>query len=191
MDGRRRLLVQAGSWAAALSCPLPSAASTVQRVTLAVPGPGNLLTLPLPLASRIGADQAEGLAFSVPAGVAMPPSLRNVIAEWRRDLRQPIPPGGHLGAWARAGVLLLNTVLTVEDSAPASHTDGVSERPNWTATSNAAVARRSCGGSPATPTSWTGPWSAAPDERWTGSRARPRATASSSTASARGRPTRR
>lgn len=70
-----------------------------------------------------GAGQAEGLAFSVPAGVAMPPSLRNVIAEWRRDLRQPIPPGGHLGAWARAGVLLLNTVLTVEDSAPASHTD--------------------------------------------------------------------
>lgn len=68
-----------------------------------------------------GAGQSEGLAFSVPDGVAMPPSLRNVLAEWRRDLQQPMPAGGHLGAWARAGVLLLNAVLTVEDGKPASH----------------------------------------------------------------------
>lgn len=67
--------------------------------------------------------QAEGLAFSVPDGVPLPPSLRNVLQEWRRDLGRPTPAGGHLGAWARAGVLLLNTVLTVEQGRPASHAD--------------------------------------------------------------------
>lgn len=79
MDGRRRLLVQAGSWAAALSCPLPSAASTMQRVSLAVPGPGNLLTLPLPLASRIGADQAEGLAFDILYVGGGPQAIRSML----------------------------------------------------------------------------------------------------------------
>ena len=65
--------------------------------------------------------QAEGLAFSVPDGVTLPPSLRNVLQEWRRDLGRPMPAGGHLGRWARAGVLLLNTTLTVEEGRPASH----------------------------------------------------------------------
>lgn len=65
--------------------------------------------------------QAEGLAFSVPAGVAVPPSLRNVFGELRRDLGLPIPPSGQLSAWARRGVLLLNTTLTVEKARPASH----------------------------------------------------------------------
>lgn len=68
-----------------------------------------------------GPGQAEGLAFSVPAGVKPPPSLRNVLAEWSRDLGHPVPRSGHLGAWARQGVLLLNTVLTVEDGQPAAH----------------------------------------------------------------------
>lgn len=65
--------------------------------------------------------QAEGLAFSVPPGVPPPPSLRNIRAELARDLGGPMAGGGHLGGWARRGVLLLNTVLTVEDGKPGSH----------------------------------------------------------------------
>ncbi len=68
-----------------------------------------------------GAGQAEGLAFSVPAGTKPPPSLRNILGEISRSLGVPHPPNGHLGGWARQGVLLLNTVLTVEDGQPAAH----------------------------------------------------------------------
>ncbi len=68
-----------------------------------------------------GAGQAEGLAFSVPAGTKPPPSLRNILAEISRSLGVPHPPSGHLGGWARQGVLLLNSVLTVEDGQPAAH----------------------------------------------------------------------
>ena len=68
-----------------------------------------------------GAGQAEGLAFSVPVGQKLPPSLRNIYKELQRDLGCPVPAHGHLGGWARQGVLLLNTALTVEDAAPASH----------------------------------------------------------------------
>jgi uracil-DNA glycosylase len=68
-----------------------------------------------------GAGQAEGLAFSVPPGVKPPPSLRNILGEISRSLGVPHPPNGHLGGWARQGVLLLNTVLTVEDAVPAAH----------------------------------------------------------------------
>src|SRR6185295_11732041 len=68
-----------------------------------------------------GAGQAEGLAFSVPAEVVVPPSLRNMLLELRRDLGIERPSGGHLGGWADQGVLLLNTVLTVEEGRPASH----------------------------------------------------------------------
>jgi uracil-DNA glycosylase len=57
----------------------------------------------------------------VPPGQRRPPSLRNVFTELQRDLRLPTPLHGHLGAWARQGVLLLNTCLTVEASKPASH----------------------------------------------------------------------
>ena len=67
-----------------------------------------------------GENQAHGLAFSVPDGVAIPPSLRNIHAELERDLRIA-RPAGDLQRWARQGVLLLNTVLTVERDAPASH----------------------------------------------------------------------
>ncbi len=67
-----------------------------------------------------GPGQAEGLAFSVPAGCKMPPSLRNIFKELLRDLGTA-PPSTHLGGWARQGVLLLNTCLTVEDGKPASH----------------------------------------------------------------------
>ena len=72
-----------------------------------------------------GRGQAEGLAFSVAPGVPMPPSLRNIFKELQRDLGTPTPPfpnpGGSLVAWARNGVLLLNTCLTVEEGRPASH----------------------------------------------------------------------
>ncbi len=66
-----------------------------------------------------GAGQAEGLAFSVPDGVAAPPSLRNIQKELQRDLSLPL--GHSLLPWARQGVLLLNSCLTVEDGLPASH----------------------------------------------------------------------
>ncbi|WP_051495981.1 uracil-DNA glycosylase, partial [Methylibium sp. T29-B] len=68
-----------------------------------------------------GPGQAEGLAFSVPTGVRPPPSLRNIFAELQRDLGQPMPASGSLLAWARRGVLLLNTSLSVEDGLPGSH----------------------------------------------------------------------
>jgi len=72
-----------------------------------------------------GRGQAEGLAFSVAPGVALPPSLRNIFKELQRDLGTPAPPfpvpGGSLVNWARHGVLLLNTCLTVEEGQPASH----------------------------------------------------------------------
>lgn len=68
-----------------------------------------------------GPGQAEGLAFSVPAGLKLPPSLRNIFKELQRDLGQPLPASGHLLAWAQRGVLLLNTCLTVEDGQAASH----------------------------------------------------------------------
>ncbi|MCW5655428.1 uracil-DNA glycosylase [Hydrogenophaga sp.] len=68
-----------------------------------------------------GPGQAEGLAFSVAPGVRVPPSLRNMFQEIQRDLGQPMPADGSLVRWARQGVLLLNTCLTVEDGEPASH----------------------------------------------------------------------
>jgi uracil-DNA glycosylase len=68
-----------------------------------------------------GEGQAEGLAFSVPRDHRPPPSLRNIFKELRRDLGLPMPATGHLGAWARQGVLLLNASLTVEAGRPAAH----------------------------------------------------------------------
>lgn len=65
--------------------------------------------------------QAHGLAFSVQRGVTPPPSLRNLFRELKDDLGVPVPEHGHLASWARHGVLLLNTVLTVRAGEPASH----------------------------------------------------------------------
>jgi uracil-DNA glycosylase len=81
-----------------------------------------------------GAGQAEGLAFSVPPGCRPPPSLRNMFKELQRDLGLAPPAHGHLGAWARQGVLLLNTTLTVEDGRPGSHA-----RRGWEALTDALV----------------------------------------------------
>lgn len=68
-----------------------------------------------------GPGQAHGLAFSVRHGVAIPPSLRNIRKEIARDLGLPAPDHGCLEAWARQGVLLLNTVLSVQAGEAASH----------------------------------------------------------------------
>jgi uracil-DNA glycosylase len=66
-------------------------------------------------------DQAHGLCFSVRPGVPVPPSLVNILRELRDDLGCEIPDHGCLTAWARQGVLLLNTVLTVRAHQPNSH----------------------------------------------------------------------
>jgi len=68
-----------------------------------------------------GAGQAQGLAFSVAPGVRVPPSLRNVFKELHQSLGLALPAHGSLESWAKQGVLLLNTSLTVEDGQPASH----------------------------------------------------------------------
>lgn len=65
--------------------------------------------------------QAQGLAFSVPAGTKLPPSLKNILGEYCSDTGYPFPASGDLTPWARAGVLLLNTVLTVDSGCAASH----------------------------------------------------------------------
>ena len=69
-----------------------------------------------------GEGQAEGLSFSVPKGMGIPPSLRNIYKELDQDDVDFTNPGhGHLENWAKQGVLLLNSVLTVEKNSPASH----------------------------------------------------------------------
>jgi uracil-DNA glycosylase len=83
-----------------------------------------------------GAGQAHGLSFSVPVGIDIPPSLQNIYKELERDLG--VKPAGHgsLESWARQGVLLLNSSLSVRANSPASHfhigwerfTDAIIER---------------------------------------------------------------
>ncbi len=68
-----------------------------------------------------GEGQAHGLSFSVPDGIKIPPSLRNIYKELHRDLGVTIPASGNLEAWARQGVLLLNASLTVRASEANSH----------------------------------------------------------------------
>ncbi len=68
-----------------------------------------------------GPGQAQGLCFSVRRGVALPPSLVNIYKELRTDLGIEPPGHGDLSSWARQGVLLLNTTLTVRAGQAASH----------------------------------------------------------------------
>src|SRR5574344_2133291 len=86
-----------------------------------------------------GPGQAHGLCFSVKKGVEPPPSLKNIFTELHDDLGIPVPPHGELTAWAKQGVLLLNTVLTVREGAANSHkskgweifTDRIISELNW------------------------------------------------------------
>ncbi|OLS01526.1 uracil-DNA glycosylase [Tissierella creatinophila] len=68
-----------------------------------------------------GRGQSHGLAFSVKKGVMIPPSLRNMFKELNTDLGLPIPNNGYLEKWAKQGVLLLNTSLTVREAQANSH----------------------------------------------------------------------
>lgn len=82
-----------------------------------------------------GPGQAMGLAFSVPAGVPLPPSLRNIFRELEDDTGVQPPRSGDLTAWAERGVLLLNPVLTVEGGKANSHADW-----GWQAVTDAILA---------------------------------------------------
>ncbi|MCY4419437.1 MAG: uracil-DNA glycosylase [Cytophagales bacterium] len=68
-----------------------------------------------------GPNQAHGLAFSVPEGERIPPSLENIFKELHQDLGRVIPSSGDLSSWASRGVLLLNSMLSVRAGQPGSH----------------------------------------------------------------------
>ena len=68
-----------------------------------------------------GSNEANGLAFAVSKGVRLPPSLQNIYKELYNDLGITVSTNGDLEKWAREGVLLLNSVFTVEKDKPASH----------------------------------------------------------------------
>ena len=70
-----------------------------------------------------GQGQANGLSFSVNDGIPIPPSLLNIFKELESDLSIPFPNSGNLQSWANQGVLLLNTILTVEKDNANSHKD--------------------------------------------------------------------
>lgn len=86
------------------------------------------------------AGQAMGLSFSVPDGVAMPPSLQNIFKEIQGDLGVGVPQSGNLTRWAEQGVLLLNATLTVR-----AHQAGSHQRHGWERLTDAAISRLSEG----------------------------------------------
>lgn len=79
--------------------------------------------------------QAQGLCFSVPDGVQIPPSLVNIYKEIESDLGVKCPPSGDLTRWARQGVLLLNATLTVREHQAGSH-----QRQGWEQFTDAVIA---------------------------------------------------
>lgn len=128
------------AWAAALAPAAPAVAAVEARVAAAraagmavapaEPDVWRALALVPPEAVRVvllGQDpyptpgHADGLAFSVRPGVAPPRSLANVFRELEADLGLRPPAGGSLEPWARQGVLLLNSTLTVEEGAAGAH----------------------------------------------------------------------
>ena len=68
-----------------------------------------------------GMGQAHGLCFSVPDGISLPPSLKNIYQELELEYGVKMPESGNLQYWANQGVFLLNTLLTVEQGSPLSH----------------------------------------------------------------------
>jgi len=85
-----------------------------------------------------GAGQAHGLCFSVPDGVAKPPSLVNIFKELESDLGIPAPKHGSLERWADQGVLLLNATLTVRENQAGSH-----QNRGWETFTDAAIVQLS------------------------------------------------
>lgn len=81
-----------------------------------------------------GPGQANGLAFSVNPGVSLPPSLLNIFKEIEAETGAPVPTDGDLSRWARQGVLLLNSALTVKEHSPKSHS-----KIGWESLTDAAV----------------------------------------------------
>ena len=81
-----------------------------------------------------------GLSFSVPDGIAMPPSLLNIFKEIEGDVGTPMPVSGNLTRWAEQGVLLLNATLTVRAHAAGSH-----QRHGWETFTDAAIRALSAG----------------------------------------------
>lgn len=81
-----------------------------------------------------GYGQAHGLCFSVPKGVAKPPSLQNIFKELKEDLNINPPDHGDLSGWAKQGVFLLNAILTVRENTPESH-----RNIGWEKFTNAAI----------------------------------------------------
>ncbi len=82
-----------------------------------------------------GPGQAHGLSFSVPKGIAVPPSLQNMYKELASDIGFNIPVHGNLEAWAKQGVLLLNSVLSVQAGLAASH-----QKKGWEQFTDAVIA---------------------------------------------------
>ncbi|WP_297794848.1 uracil-DNA glycosylase [uncultured Eudoraea sp.] len=85
-----------------------------------------------------GANQANGLCFSVKTGVAHPPSLINIFKEIERDIGKPYPESGNLEHWADQGVLLLNATLTVRAQSAGSH-----QNKGWEVFTDAVIKRLS------------------------------------------------
>lgn len=85
-----------------------------------------------------GEGQAHGLCFSVPDGIAKPPSLVNIFKEMNVDLGLPIPATGNLEKWTEQGVLLLNATLTVRANTAGSH-----QKRGWENFTDAAIKRLS------------------------------------------------
>ena len=99
-----------------------------------------------------GAGQAHGLCFSVAPGVKVPPSLGNIHKELASDLGLPRPSHGNLERWARQGVLLLNTALTVEQGRAGSHA-----KAGWDAVTDAALAAVAAKAEPCVFMAWGNP----------------------------------
>lgn len=85
-----------------------------------------------------GAGQAHGLSFSVPKGVPLPPSLKNIFKELIDDVKIPAPTTGDLTGWAEQGVLLLNATLTVRASEAGSH-----QKKGWELFTNTIISKLS------------------------------------------------
>lgn len=128
---------------AAVEARVAAARDAGARIAPAAPDVWRALALTPPEAVRVvllGQDpyptpgHADGLAFSVRPGTAIPRSLANVFRELQADLDLPPPATGSLEAWARQGVLLLNTALTVEEGAAGAHA-----RWGWTPVTDAII----------------------------------------------------